>query len=184
MTGSHLIIAALVGLASFLASRTVYRRLSLTRAERAFLSVAADQGMERAHAMDFVNLARAKGTTVMEEASVEAQAMRDNELRETRKWAHIAVMERAARDEFARLKQESNLSIEEMSQAADAAGIAQLNRYVGPGGPLEDDSPLTTNVDALQALIDGCNDDLDGIPPSEQYVTRLGRAAGRTIKCE
>ncbi len=185
MTVAQFFIVALVVLVSFLAIRTIHRRLSLTRAERAFLSVAAGQDIDRARAMDFVNLARAKGTTAMEEASAEAQARRDNELRETLKWARIAVMERAARDEFARLKQESDLkSIQEISDSADAAGITAVNQHVKPGGPLADDSPIATNIAALQVLIESCNADLVSIPPGEEYVTRMGRVAGRVVNSE
>ena len=178
MTTTDFFIVALLVVAPFLVVRAVYRRLLLNRSERAFLSLAASQGIERARAMDFVNLARAKGTTAMEEATAEAEAMCDNDLRHARQRAGIAVMERAARDEFKRLKQEGDLkSIEEISEAADAAGIAALNQYTEAGGPLADDSPMITNIAALQAFIDNCNDDLDSIPPGEEYVTQVGRVA-------
>lgn len=170
-----LVTAGSIVIAFFL-GRSIYRRLSYNRAERAFLDLATSRGLERSRALDFINLARAKGTTAMEEVSAEAALMDQNDIGAARQQAAIAVMERAARDEFKRLMLGSDMqSFEEMSEAADAAGIAMLNQYTALGAPLAPDSPM--GVAALRALVDQCNEDLEGVPENERYVTNIGRVA-------
>lgn len=94
-----------------------------------------------------------------------------------RKAAGIAVMERAARDEYSRLKIEGLWSHEQIAEAADAVGIEMLNQYVEAGAPLADDSPMVTNPAALKALIENCNDDLRGLSEGQDYITQIGRVA-------
>jgi hypothetical protein len=174
MTDSDLLIALAVLVLSILLIRGAYRRLVYTRAERAFLALAATRSVPTAQAMDYINLARAKGTSVMQEVAAEADVLKMNELAEVRRQAAFAVMERAARDERRRLISEGDLSdIGKINEAADTAGTAMLNQYAERGGPLGDDSPL--DVAALKSLIDNCNDDLRGVPDGEQYVTQVGR---------
>lgn len=181
MTDLEILAAVGVGIILLFVVRATYRRLAFTRAERAFFALAASRGVDRQRAMDFINLARAKGTTAMEEVTAEARLMDDNDLRAARQRAGIAVMERAARDEFKRLMLESDMqSFEAMSEAADAAGTAMLNQYVAPRGPLAPDSPM--GVAALGALIDNCNDDIQGVPESERYITSVGRVAAAAAK--
>ena len=165
-----------MGGVAFVVIRVLYRWLAFDRGERAFLSLAATRGMDRARALEFVKLARAKGTTAMAEVSAEASALEDNELSAARKEAGIAIMERAARDEYRRLTLEGRLKThEEITQAADAAGIAMINQYVERGSPLGPDSPM--GVSALRALINNCNDDIHGLPEGQYYVTHVGRVA-------
>lgn len=117
----------------------------------------------------------------MEEVSAEAAIIDQNDIGAARQQAAIAVMERAARDEFKRLVLKSDVhSFEEMGEIADAAGIAMLNQYTALGAPLGPDSPM--GVAALRALIDNCNDDLEGIPENERYVTTVGRVATAAAK--
>jgi hypothetical protein len=176
MTNEELLGLAFAAVVAFVMIRAAYRWMAFDRRERAFLSLAAKRGVDRARALEFINLARAKGTTAMEEVSAEARAMEGNELSTARKEAGIAVMERAARDEFRRLTLEGRLkTFEEISDAADAAGIAMINQYVEHGSPLGPDSPM--GVAALRALIDNCNDDIRGVPEGQYYVTQLGRVA-------
>ena len=178
MTDAEVLLAIGIFVVSILLIRGAYRRIAFTREERAFLALAANTNIPTAHAMDLINLARAKGTNVMQEVSADADVIRKNELAEARRQAAVAVLERAARDERRRLvfQVDTDLTkIEEINAAADAAGIAMLNRYVERGGPLAEDSPM--GVSALQALTDKCNEDLRGIPEGEQYVTQVGQVA-------
>lgn len=173
----ELAILAVVVTVIAIFGRGLYRLFALHRGERAFLTLAKQKGLPRSRAMEFVNLARARGTTAMAEASEEARRLEANEINMLRKAAGIAVMERAARDEFNRLSSEGQLGLEQISEAADAAGIEMLNQYVKAGAPLGDDSLMAKNPAALKALINNCNDDLRGLSEGQYYTTQIGRVA-------
>jgi len=176
MTGEEMVWLALAGAVAIVVVRAIYRWVAFDRAERAFLSLAKKNGLDRARAIELVNLARAKGTRAVDELTAAANLLEANELSSARKEAAIAVMERAARDEYRRLTLDGRLkTFEEISEAADAAGAAMLNQYVEPGSPLGPDSPM--DVAALRTFIEGCNEDLQGVPEDQQYVTHVGRVA-------
>ncbi len=158
----------------YFAIRAVYRRFAFNRSERAFLALAAGRGMDRAQAMEYVNLARAKGTSAMAELTKAADAADTGDLQSARQKTAIAVMERAARDEYRRLTLLGK-SHNAASEAADAAGTDMLNRYVEQGGPLAKDSPM--GLAALKALADQCNDDVRGLPEGSYYATQIGQVA-------
>lgn len=56
--------------------RGLYRLLAYDRGERAFLTLAKQQGLPRSRAIEFVNLARARGTTAMEEPPMKRSSLR------------------------------------------------------------------------------------------------------------
>ena len=131
MTGEQLLGLAFVVVVAFVVIRGIYRLLGFDRGERAFLSLAEKRGMDRAQAMEFINLARAKGTTAMAEVSAEASALEDSELSLARKEAGIAVMERAARDEFKRLSLEGRLhTLKKLAKLPMQLGLAGPPRVV------------------------------------------------------
>ena len=130
--------------------------------------------MDRGRAMEYINLARANGTAAMAELTKAADALDAGDLQSARQKTAIAVMERAARDEYRRLTLLGK-SHTEASEAADATGTEMLNKYVEHGGPLAKDSPM--GLAALKALADQCNDDVRGLPEGSYYATQIGRVA-------
>jgi len=174
MKDSEFLTITVVLAICYFAIRAVYRRFAFNRSERAFLALATGRGMDRARAMEYVNLARATGTTAMAELTKAADVLDAGDLQSARQQAAIAVMERTARDEYRRLALLGK-SPDEIREAADAAGIEMLNKYVEPGGPLAKDSPM--GLAALKALTDQCNEDVKGLPYGTYYETQIGRIA-------